>query len=109
MKAIGLKFRLANFKKEKKFSFKSIILGLGAFLIVSMSLFQMPFKGYFDEFIRKYDEYFLISKKRNVIQDSLLSGLGKTLSINEFKQKKRFEWGKSEKIMLFKYYFVSVL
>lgn len=79
-------------KKVLQLKIRSLLLGIAAFLIVAMSLFQVPFKRYSEEYKSHYATYPLIIKKRDRIQDSLLSQLGKTLTIDEYKKAKTKAW-----------------
>lgn len=83
-------------KNQTLISLKSFILGIVAFLIVAMSLFQVPFERYSDEYVIHKKKYAKIIKSRNRIQDSLLVELGKTLSIEEYKKERLLAWSASK-------------
>ncbi len=71
---------------------KSFLLGIGAFLIVGMSLFHAAFDRWSKEYIEHKKEYTKIIADRNEVQDSLLIQLGKSLTIDEYKESRNLEW-----------------
>ena len=83
---------------QKKLALKvsKIFVGIAAFIIVAMSLFHFPFKRYSNEYLKNKKLYTPIVKQRNLTQDSLLTQLGKTLTIVEYKAAKKAAWSLSQ-------------
>lgn len=93
---------MTNKKQAKKLKIKSILIGIAAFFIVAMSLFQAPFKRYSKEYSEHYKTYNSIINKRNSTQDSLLNELGKSLTIEKYKIEREEAWSNSQ-LLLKKY------
>ncbi|TCI84925.1 hypothetical protein [Tenacibaculum sp. M341] len=79
-------------KEIEKNKIKPILLGIVAFVIVTMSLLSFPFKRYSKEFLAHKKTYRPIIDGRNKAQDSLRNELGTTLTIDEYKKASEKSW-----------------
>ncbi len=83
-------------KVNRRITFKSILLGVGAFFIVSMSLFHAPFDRFSKEYLEHYATYQGILDERDSIQNSLVNELGKSLTVEEYKKNRAESWALSK-------------
>lgn len=81
---------------SRKIKFKSYIIGIGTTLLVSISLFSSPFKRYSEDQRKHKPKYQEIIDSRDYEQDSLFKELGNTLTISEYKTKKKQSWEKHQ-------------
>ena len=72
--------------KKIKYTIKSILLGIVASLVVTMSILSFPFKRYSDALSNHFPKHSKIISARDKAIDSLRSQLGVTLSIPAYKE-----------------------